>query len=319
MGSAAVDQVTDARRGVQEALGQEGAEVRAAAGRVREEQHAGVSVQQQRGVGAAGEGGVDGRQGEDRLVEQTPGRVRQSGGLLPPRTAGVVQRFEEERGERIEVHLEWRRKGHEVMGELEDVIEEVIRTAIFNNQTRKRARVELKALRRLRECEEHEEMRERAHREEGTKRVRKAAHSAGEAEEEWASALQGQTDTTQVDGCLPRRVQMHQRMQQTGRHKRLQDAHHGSQWRRGSRTRWIWVSFWRRTGLTSSCSSQCWGMIRRSQRIWWAQSADCVTGAKGLWWVTAEQDTVSAAASRAEVQGYGSAVTVALGQVVMSQ
>lgn len=136
---------------------------------------------------------------------------------MPPRTAGVVQRFEEERGERIEVHLEWRRKGHEVMGELEDVIEEVIRTAIFNNQTRKRARVELKALRRLRECEEHEEMRERAHREEGTKRVRKAAHSAGEAEEEWASALQGQTDTTQVDGCLPRRVQMHQRMQQTGR------------------------------------------------------------------------------------------------------
>ena len=121
---------------------------------------------------------------------------------MPPRTAGVVQRFEEEREERRRVHLEWRRKVHEVMGKLEDVIEEVIRTAPVNSQTRKRARVELKALWRLRECEEHEEVRERMQREEGTKRVRKAADSAGEAEEEWASALQGQADTT-AGGRLP--------------------------------------------------------------------------------------------------------------------
>ena len=47
VGSAAVDQVTDARRGVQEAPGQEGAGVRAAAGMAGEEQQAGVGVQLQ--------------------------------------------------------------------------------------------------------------------------------------------------------------------------------------------------------------------------------------------------------------------------------
>ena len=133
---------------------------------------------------------LDGRHGENRLVEQTPGRVRQSGGLLPPglnRTAGVVQRFEEERKERRRVHLEWRRKVHEVMWKLEDVIKEVIRTAPVNSRTRKRARVELKALWRLRECEEHEAMREGVRMEEGTKRVRIAADSAREAEEEQCS------------------------------------------------------------------------------------------------------------------------------------
>ena len=63
---------------------------------------------------------------------------------MPPglnRTAGVVQRFEEEREERRRVHLEWRRKVHEVMWKLEDVdvIEEVIGTAPVGSQTRERA------------------------------------------------------------------------------------------------------------------------------------------------------------------------------------
>ena len=140
-------------------------------------------------------------------------------GLLPPRTAGVVQRFEEEEEEeeRWRVHIEWRRKVHEVMGKLEDITMEVIRTAPANSRTKKLARVELKTLRRLRECEEHEEKRERVQREEGTKRVRRAAESTGEAEEEWAcssTAEQGR-QAQQVDGCLPRRQQ---RRQQRGRH-----------------------------------------------------------------------------------------------------
>ena len=46
------------------------------------------------------------------------------------------------------------------MGKLEAVIEEVFETAPAGSKTRKRARVELKALRRLRECEKHEAVRE---------------------------------------------------------------------------------------------------------------------------------------------------------------
>ena len=114
VGSAAVDQIADARRAVQEALEQEGAEGRAAAGRMRGEQQAEASVQQE-GGGAAGEGVVNGRHREHR--EQAPGRVRQSSGLLPPdlnRTADIEQKFAEERAERVRIHFEWRRKVHEV-------------------------------------------------------------------------------------------------------------------------------------------------------------------------------------------------------------
>ena len=60
----------------------------------------------------------------------------------------------------------------------------------------------MKALRRLRECEKHEAMREGVRMKEWTKRVRTAADSARAAEEEWASALQGQADTA-AGGRLP--------------------------------------------------------------------------------------------------------------------
>ena len=52
------------------------------------------------------------------------------------------------------LHVEWRRKVHEVMGKLKDATEEVIRTAPVNSRIRKLARVELKTLQRLMECEE---------------------------------------------------------------------------------------------------------------------------------------------------------------------
>ena len=62
--------------------------------------------------------------------------------------------------------------------------------------------MELKTLQRLRECEEHEEKRERVQREEGAKRVVRAAESTGEAEEEWTAALQSKAGTT-AGGRLP--------------------------------------------------------------------------------------------------------------------
>ena len=78
------------------------------------------------------------------MAEQAPGGLHQTG-LWPPRTAGVVQRLGEEE-ELWRVHLEWRRKVHEVMGKLEGVTREVIRTAPANSQIRKLARVELQTL-----------------------------------------------------------------------------------------------------------------------------------------------------------------------------
>jgi hypothetical protein len=56
-----------------------------------------------------------------------------------------VQRLGEEE-ELWRVHIEWRRKVHAVMGKLEGVTREVIRTAPANSQIRKLARVELKTL-----------------------------------------------------------------------------------------------------------------------------------------------------------------------------
>ena len=132
VGSAAMDQVVEARHVMQEALDQESAGVGAAADRTREEQQAEGSGQQQRGTGAPGEGGLDGRQVEDRLSEQAPRGLHQTG-LLPPRTAGVVQRLVEEEEELWRVHIEWRRKVHEVMGKLEGITREVVRTAPANS------------------------------------------------------------------------------------------------------------------------------------------------------------------------------------------
>ena len=145
VGSAVMDQVVGARQVMQGARDQEGAENGAAAGRTREGQQAEGSVQQQRGTGVPRGGGLDGRQVESRLAEQAPGGLHQTG-LLPPRTAGVVQRLVEEEEELWRVHIEWRRKVHEVMGKLEGVTREVIRTAPANSQIRKLARVELKTL-----------------------------------------------------------------------------------------------------------------------------------------------------------------------------
>ena len=81
VGSAAVEQLVDQRREVQEAMDQEGAEDRAAAGRMREAQQAEISAQQE-GGGAAGEEVMDGRHVGG--LEQTAGEVRRQGGLLPP-------------------------------------------------------------------------------------------------------------------------------------------------------------------------------------------------------------------------------------------
>ena len=174
VGSAVIDQVAEARQAVQEARDKEGADDGAAADRTREGRQAKNNVQQQ--------------------LHQT--------GLLPPRTASIVQRQVEEEQELWRTHVEWRRKVHDVMEKLKGVTEEVIRTAPANSQIRKLARVELKTLQRLMECEEHEEARERMQREGAAQRVMRIAESTGEAEEEWTAALQSRAGTA-AGGRLP--------------------------------------------------------------------------------------------------------------------
>jgi hypothetical protein len=103
----------------------------------------------------------------------------------------------EEEVELWRLHVEWRRKGHDVMGKLKDVTEEVIRTAPINSRIRKLARVELKTLQRLMECEERAEKREWMQREEAANPVMWA-----EAEGQWAAALQSREDIP-AGGRLP--------------------------------------------------------------------------------------------------------------------
>ena len=108
-----------------------------------------------------------------------------------------VQRLVDEEVELWRLHVEWRRKVHEVMGKLKDATEEVIRTAPVNSRIRKLARVELKTLQRLLECEERAEKREWMQREEAANPVMWA-----EAEGQWAAALQSREDIP-AGGRLP--------------------------------------------------------------------------------------------------------------------
>ena len=221
-GSAAVVLLEDTRREVQAAADREEAENRSAAARRRETQAAemrclseGVASAQQGDKGAGAEGSTDalreatdGQQDGDS--EQAVEEVQPPGGLLPPlstnRTAEIEEQFAEAKAERKRKYTAWRQHVEQVMGKLEAIIVEVVEKAPQGSRTSKKARIELKALQRLREEEENVAMRDEAHMEEVTRNVRQAAVSSRAAAAEWTAALQDQADysaSAEAGGRLP--------------------------------------------------------------------------------------------------------------------